>query len=85
LALNIDFLVDGLGWIYVSLSFFGFPYIPLCYAIGYIFKNPDLGYKYAVYIGLLLFAVKLGLGYLIPGSSSVLGAIIPWTSLSNTL
>jgi hypothetical protein len=93
LILDITIIIDdgGLGYVFLALTVFGFPFIALSYAIGYIFKNPETGYKFAIIFGLLTYAIPLVLSIKFTDNwpdktiSNVSGAIIPWMSLNNSL
>lgn len=93
LILNITIVTkDGaLGFVFLSLTVFGFPFIALSYAIGYIFKDPETGYKFAIIFGLLTYAIPLVLTLDFTSDwpsktlKNVFGAIIPWISLNNSL
>lgn len=93
LILNIDIITkDGaLGFVFLCLTVFGFPFITLSYAIGYILKNPETGYKFAICFGMATYSIPLILSIPITSwwpsetLSNVFGAIIPWISLNNSL
>lgn len=59
--LNIEIITIHGRWMYMfmSLTLFGFPFISLSYAIGYIFKNPETGYKYSMIFGTVTYAFPL--------------------------
>ena len=91
LALNITVLKEGLGWIFLAISVFGLPFIALSYTIGYIFKDPETGYKFSIIFGLLTYAIPYVLtiqfttNWPSEGIKNVTGVIIPWISLNNSL
>jgi hypothetical protein len=59
--LNITIVThDGaIGYVFLSMTAFGFPFIALSYTIGYIFNDPETGYKFAIIFGLLSYAIPL--------------------------
>lgn len=86
IILNITIITDaGLGYVYLAFVVFGFPFIALSYAIGYIFKNPETGYKFAIIFGLITYAVPLILSSFVPSTAKPFEAIIPWISFNNSL
>jgi len=84
-VLNLTLVTKVGGYVFLCMTFFGFPFIALSYAIGYIFKNPETGYKFGIFFGMLTYSVPLGIEMLVPSLSNVFSAIVPWISLNNSL
>jgi hypothetical protein len=61
LILNITIITENgnIGYVFLALTVFGFPFIALSYAIGFIFKDPETGYKFAIIFGMLTYAIPL--------------------------
>jgi hypothetical protein len=84
-VLNLTLVTNVGGYVFLCMTFFGFPFIALSYAIGYIFKNPETGYKFCLLFGMLTYTIPLGIESLVPSLSNVFAAIVPWISLNNSL
>lgn len=84
-VLNLTLVTDVGGYVFLVMSVFGFPFIVLSYSIGYIFKNPETGYKFGILFGLLTYSVPLAIGSFVPSLSNIFAVIVPWISLNNSL
>ena len=85
--LNITIITQDGNWFYMGLcmSVFGLPFIALSYAIGYIIKDPETGYKFAIIFGMTTYGLPLIITIWVPSLSDVFEVIIPWISLNTSL
>jgi hydrogenase/urease accessory protein HupE len=83
--LNITIVTDNWLSIFLCMSVFGLPFITLSYAIGYIIKNPETGYKFAILFGMATYGLPRVIQVFATELETAFGVIVPWISLSNSL
>ena len=89
--LQLETFMNNAGWMFLVLEWFGPAFICLSYAVGYVFKNPETGYKYSIILGALIYAIPyvLTLSFMPEPFRSFFTTffevIIPFLSLNNSL